>query len=326
MQLTHQELKTKLGSYKFIKSDLPEIAKLCKKIEDTNDQNRVNSNFKLIFDKYSNYPLFFKKGPNRTWFEFIKSADLQTLSLIAKWLRDFSLNEANKEQFIKDNFPIDFDVVFEEFKLKAKQLYQDGTLKLNPQPKLGRPIPIVIANALYPTLRAVVGSFNSDSGCIFISYYSRSAYGGSSIYGTLIHEMVHAYLQSRTRISLSHNYPIIREGVTEVLTMKILKPKESVEHRKGKSETAYGFYTQLIQLLCHESGGLVKEEHFFWAAADTRHLKKLKLNLNKLYSKNLRCKDVLSSLNQRFKELPHVSTNPNRNKELIAKLKNELKG
>ena len=138
--------------------------------------------------------------------------------------------------------------------------------------------------------------------------------------------MVHAYLQSRTKISLSHNHSIFREGLTIILTIKILEIKESEEYQKGTSGTAYGFYTQLIQLLCHESGGLVKEEHFFWAAADTRHLKKLKLNLNKLYSKNLGVEDVLTRLNHRFKDLPHISTNPNRNKELIAKLKNELKG
>lgn len=326
MQLTHQELDYQLGNYKFTKSDLPEIAKLCKEVEEANDQKRVSSNLEFIFDKYSDYPLFFKKGPNKTWFEFIKSADLETLSLISKWLRDFSLNEANKEQFKKDNFPINFDKVFEEFKLKAERLYEDGTLKLNPVPKLSRPVPVIIANSLYSELQNTIGLFDGDGLCIFISYTYKCSLRGTLLRSLLIHEMVHAYLQSRTKHSLSSNFPVFREGIAVMLTLRILESEESESYRQGKLETAYGLYVQIIELLCGESGGLVKEEHFFWAAADTRHLKKLKLNLNKLYSKNLGVEDVLTRLNHRFKDLPHISTNPNRNKELIAKLKNELKG
>lgn len=324
-QINPDELSVLYGTRRVNKVDVERAVSLTKSLVDNKDFVRVDKALSDILNMCPDYGINSRKNKATSWQNLLLNIDISTLRAIRMWLRKFTLEVAISQNFKEIHLKQDISGIVLNFKKSSLQLYKQGYIKVNPEVKFKREAYIVVSTRLVPLLRHIGGSYNVDDHLVEL-YYPSFSDSKEFFEPFLFHELCHAYFQTFGESSFFHKFPHIVEGTTDLMCFKLLACIHEEDRILTHEEGSYYGYVQIIKLLCSKSKGSIKEEHFVWAAADSRWLKKLQISLNNLYAKDLKTRDVLTCIEKKLSKRPDIFTHDYSeiSLQVLAQLRKEL--
>lgn len=306
-QISSNELSVLYGTRRVTKVDLERAVSLTKSSIKNRGFAKVDKALTDILNMCPDYGINSRKNKAGSWQDLLLNMDVSTLRAIRVWLRKFTLEVATTQNFKEVHIKQDIDSVVSDFKKSSLQLYEEGYIKVNPELKFKREAYVIASTRLVPLLRNIGGSYNVDEHLVEI-YFPNASFTKEHFKPFLFHELCHAYFQTFGEGSFFSRYPHIVEGTTDVMCLELLACSHEEDRILTNKKASYYGYVQIVKLLCSKSNGSVREEHFVWATADKRWLTKLQTNLNKLYAKDLKTKDVLTCIEKKLSKLPDIFT------------------